>query len=425
MKSRCAWVVIVAATALLALSGCASVFVPPALVVSGPPKLAASDAPPSGPLVAAVNDFGLALLSAAAVGGGQDPGRNVVVSPVSVHAALSLTANGATGETLRQIREVLRLDAIDPGAANRQWASLLGQLDGRSREQVLSIANAMWGDERLTFKQPFIAADRDFFGAELSILDLQALGSLDIMNAWASRNTHGQIGQMVSKVSEDALLYIANAAYFQGDWIQPFEHMNTATGSFTRPEGTAIDVDMMHASRVMPYVENSMLQATRLFYQGGDTAFYIVLPRPGVAFESIVASLEGQGFEALRRDLSSQSGQERLLGLPRLATSFDADLAGALKAMGMPRAFDSDQAEFGDMADTHQPISIGSVGHQTKVTVDEAGTVAAAVTVVEMRYSGSTIPPRFIIDRPFLFALVDEKSGVLLFLGEINDPTMP
>jgi serine protease inhibitor len=140
-----------------------------------------------------------------------------------------------------------------------------------------------------------------------------------------------------------------------------------------------------------------------------------------------VKSLGGTGFSGLLRTLASGDETEVILGLPKLDTEFSTSLKKALAAMGMPRAFDDTRAEFSGMADLGVPIYISEIVHKTKVKVDEKGTEAAAATVVEMTPGsaavGFNMPPEIICDRPYLFAIIDEGSGAMLFLGAVGDPT--
>jgi serpin B len=250
------------------------------------------------------------------------------------------------------------------------------------------------------------------------------------INSWVSKNTHGMITKMIDKVPPNAILYLANAVYFKGQWVSPFQHEATAQQSFTRADGSKTQVQMMNAFEQLPYAENAALQATKLLYKGGDSAFYVMLPKPGVSLAVAAASLEGTGFSGLKSTMDSQPATQVTLGLPKLDTDFSTSLKRPLEALGMPLAFDANRAQFADMADMTTlpgPIYIDDVLHKTKVKVDEKGTVAAAATVVEMATGSaattSIVGPRIICDRSYLFAIVDEKTGTMLFLGEVNDPT--
>lgn len=406
----------------LGLSGCvtpASSGVTP--VKPGRPLLVAVDPGTDESLTVAVNDFGLDLLAATA----SRPDDNAILSPVSVHAALSMTANGATGETAKQMRRVLRTDSMTATETNAQWASLLARLGSRSSDQTLEIANALWARKDIAFEEPFMAADRDFFGAQVSTLDFEKDDVAGVINGWVKKNTRGKITRIVDEVPEQAILYLTNAVYFKGDWKSPFTREGTWRQSFTRADGSKTDVDMMNTAKFLPYVANATLRATRMPYRGDAAAFYVILPEPGVSLETAMKSLEGTGFSEMRRTMASEGATEVILGLPKLDAETAVSLAKPLAAMGMPSAFDSKTAEFAGMADLNVPIWIDEVAHATKVKVDEKGTEAAAATSAGMSAGAApepATPPEIICDRPYLFAIVDEESGAMLFLGVVNDP---
>jgi serpin B len=304
-------------------------------------------------------------------------------------------------------------------------ASLLGGLASRGSDQTLEIANSVWARKGIALKKSFIETDRDYFGAQVSTLDFAKDDVAGAINGWVSKNTHGMITSMVDQPPANAILYLANAVYFKGDWVTPFPHEGTRQEPFTRADGLTVDVDMMNTAERMPYFESETLQATRLPYKGSATAYYVMLPKPGSSLDAAMESLKGTGFAELRGAMTSRGATEVVLGLPKLDAESSADLREPLATMGMPRAFDQKLAEFSDMADPGMPIYIGDVLHKTKVKVDEEGTTAAAATVVGMVAGAAarfTEPPRIICDRPYAFAIVDEKSGVMLFLGAVNDP---
>jgi serine protease inhibitor len=336
-----------------------------------------------------------------------------------------MTANGADGETAEQMRRVLHVDSISAAESNEGWASLLGALGDRSSEQTLEIANSLWARKGIAFKRPFIDADRDYFGAQVSTLDFVKDDVPGTVNGWVSKNTHGMITKMIDQTPADAILYLANAVYFKGEWVSPFAHESTHKEPFSKANGSTVDVDMMHESGSMPYAENATVQATKLPYKGGDTAFYVLLPKAGVKTATALDGLKGAGFRDLRRAMASNGATTVILGLPKLDAEFSADLKQPLADLGMPRAFDDRRAQFSSMADLDVPIYIGRVLHKTKVKVDEKGTEAAAATVVEMLAGAApqrAEPKQIICDRPYVFAIVDEASGAMLFLGVVNDP---
>ncbi len=407
----------------LTVSGCAkppTVAVGTTVVAASAPSDSAAASVPASALASAIDGFGVDLLAKAASGAAGD----VVISPLSVDAALSMTANGATGQTASQMRDVLGTSGMSAADVNAEWASLLLQLASRSPSQTLEVANSLWARTGVAFKEPFLDADRGSFGARISVLDFAKDDVAGAINRWVSSSTHGMIPTIVDHVPPSAILYLADAVYFKGEWVSPFAHEATRKEPFTRADGTRTNVEMMHATGSMPYAQNACLRMTKLAYQGGDSAFYVMLPKPGVSMDAALESLKGTGFADLRAAASADT-TELALAMPTLDVDYSTELSAPLKALGMPSAFDPTAARFDDMAVIPGvTIYIGRVLHKTKVRVDEKGTEAAAATVVEMEDTAVLAPPptSIVCDRPYLFSIVDEKSGAMLFLGEVNDP---
>ena len=407
----------------LLLSACATPTVlGPTLVTDALPRKGDATAEASAELAQAINDFGVALLTTTP----SKPGENTVISPVSVHAALSMAANGATDETEEQMRAVLATDALGDRETNEQWAALLRRLNRPTSPQTLDVANALWGQKGVPFEQSFVDTDRDYFGAGFYTLDFTEDNVAGAVNEWVENQTRGMITKMVSNVHPDAVLYLANAVYFKGEWVEPFSEEATERSSFTRSDGSTVKVDMMSTAHQMHYAENGTLQATRLHYAGNETAFYVLLPKAGVSLDSATSSLGGRGFSALRESMAEQGRTEVVLQMPKLDTDFRKSIEEPLTRMGMTNAFDRDTAQFSGIANIAAPLCIGGVLHASKVIVDETGTEAAAATVIGYEAGAlakaPTEPKRIVCDRPYLFAIVDEASGAMLFLGAVNDP---
>jgi len=416
-RSRVSVLVAVLCAAVV-LSGCG----PRALETierQGAPRQETKSRPVTG-IVGAIDEFGFELLGRVS----DEASGNAVISPVSVHAVLAMTATGANGETADQMRRVLRTDAMTPDEANSQWGTLLQSLGKRDSAQTLHLANALWAREGIKFRQPFLDANRDHFGAQISTLDFENENVASAVNAWVSKATKGMIQGMLDEVDPNAVLILANAAYFKGDWADPFTKEATYRAPFTRGDGTKVDVDMMRTTTHLPYAQDEMVQATKLTYEGGDTALYVMLPKPGIALEAAREALGAGGFGQLRRALESTAPTEVSLELPKLDVEYSTDLVGPLAAMGMPLAFDSSEADFSKISAARN-VWLSRVSHATRIKVDEKGTEAAAATVAQAPASAApsmTMPPVMICDRPYAFAIVDEKSGVVLFLGAVNDP---
>ncbi|MDP2232387.1 MAG: serpin family protein, partial [Actinomycetota bacterium] len=385
---------------------------------AAPPAKGDPATPPDAALPDAVNDVGFELLGRIDSGDG-----NTVISPVSVAVALAMTANGADGTTLDEMRSVLGLDAMTELKSNESWANLIASLE-ETGTTTLTLANSLWADTGTEFKNSFLDADRDYFGAEVSTLDLQSPGAPGAINAWVGKNTRGKITKIVGDIPELAVMYLVNATYFKGAWADEFSEQATRSAKFWRSNDLALDVSMMERGGMMDYVETAQFQTVRLPYEGDSTAMYVILPAKGASVFDLVDSLDADQIRQLRGSLKGRSGTLRM---PKFTTRYERELSADFKALGIALAFAPESADFTRMADAEPgALYIAGVNHKTFLAIDEKGTEAAAVTSIEMGatgFEGSSAPPfTMVVDRPYLTLIVDERSGTVLFAGAIRDP---
>ncbi len=371
----------------------------------------------------AVNAFGLALYARIAA----DAPGNLVISPASIALALSMARAGARGQTAAEMDAVLHDLGTDAHAA---WLASLdsalnartGQfpdLSGTQRDVTLRIVNAPFAQRGLALEQPYLDALAGRFGAGLRLVDYVAASEAarQLINGWVSDQTEQRITELLSQGDIDVMtrLVLVNAIYLKAAWVTPFAEEATSTAPFTRPDGTTVDVPMMHGGGELPYAQGDGWRAVQLPYVGGKLAMLVIVPDDMAAFEG---SLDDQDLSAIVSGLDSH---EVILGLPKYGAESRVELGPVLAALGMPTAF-TDAADFSGMT-TQERLLISAVIHQANIDVDEKGTEAAAATAVVMR---ETAAPSDVVtltvDHPFLFALRDVDTGAVLFLGRITDP---
>jgi serpin B len=379
---------------------------------------------------AAVNAFGLDLMRSR-MARRETNSDNVVVSPLSVHAALSMTLQGARGQTAAEMQRTLHLSG-DANAAASTYSILLDALDGRSKDQTLSVANAIWVKKGLDVKRDFLNRNRVAFDSSVETLDFGRTDMVSVVNRWVAKQTRDMIPSIVTELDPHTVMLLANAVYFKAEWVQPFENELTQPRPFHVSATETVNVPTMHATVQLPVVEGAGFSATKLDYRGGDSAAYVILPAPERSLESVLGSLTAADFAALRARVDSAPATRTALALPKFDTTVGGGLNESLADMGMPTAFDRYKADFRDMATPPlgQNIWIGSVIHKARMKVDESGTEAAAATVVSMLCGAAPMqkqkpPIPFVCDRPFAIALIDTRSGAQLFLAAINDPRRP
>lgn len=416
---------LVAAVVALTLTafGCASARQPARSAVPAVPAapIAAPASPePSGLSgAAAVNAFGLDLMRARLASG--TASENVVLSPLSVHAALSMTLQGARGKTAAEMQRMLHLSG-DATAAASTYVMLLSALNDRSKAQTLTVANALWIDQNLQVKREFLNANRIGLGATAHTLDFRRDDVVGTVNKWVADNTNGMIKELIDRVDPDAVLLLTDAVYFKARWTREFDSRETHAQSFHPESEKPVTVPMMHATEPLPVVRTTTFSATKLEYFGGDSAAYVILPDKAHHLDDVVSGLTPTDFATLRERLDSAPLTETTLALPKFDTTVGGEIGPTLQTMGMPTAFDPLKADFSGMATGR--LSIDSVIHKARLKVNESGTEAAAATEVGMRKGYAPVdPPNFTCDRPFAFAIVDTKTGALLFLSAIRNPT--
>jgi serine protease inhibitor len=364
-------------------------------------------------LTAAQNAFGFRLFRELA----KPPQHNVFVSPTSIALALSMTYNGASGETQEAMASVLELRDMSVEEIKRESAMLLSILNDVEPEIELSVANSLWMRYPERVLPPFQQRSRQYFQAELH----DYAGVPDSINAWVSQQTRGRISHIVGReiLDEEARAVLVNAIYFRGRWTDVFESRDTHEAPFTRLNGGRETCWMMSQHGGYAYHECSQFQAIRLPYGDQNLSMLVFLPHKRVRYAEFLAEFTLENWKAWRERLRYQKGT---ICLPRFRCEYTQDLSSVLTQMGMGIAFDRNRADFSQLC---PEFFIGQVRHKTFVDVKEEGTEAAAVTAIGMSGSANVKPePHFVmvVDRPFVCAIVDERTEAILFLGAIVEP---
>lgn len=371
---------------------------------------------------AATGAFGLDLLRT------QGPG-NLVLSPDSIAAALAMTGTGGVGRTAEEIAHTLHLKGPIALASvgDLQRAIIAGQAAaaaGDPEPPTLEIANGLFLQQGLPFEPAFLSGALQRFGAAPETVDFvgNPTGARDAINGWVSEHTKGLIPQILDSLPEGMALALANAIYLDADWEHPFEQRDTRPGAFHEAAGTAT-VDFMHQTESLRYGPGPGYRAVELPYRSSTLSLLVMLP-VRQQLGALQHRLDGSSLTRIARSLSPRSV---ILSLPRFHLNIDVELADTLKTLGMPTAF-SEVANFSRIT-TAAPLKVAFVRHVADFTVDEAGTIAAAATVVgAVQMSGPGVPRdavTFNANRPFLFFLRDERTGAVLFAGRLTDPPPP
>jgi serine protease inhibitor len=363
-------------------------------------------------IVTADNTFGLNLFQNLYSG---TPG-NVAIAPISVAMALQIVYNGAGGATQQGMAQTLQLGSLSTQDLNSDNAALQGSLLNPDPQVNLTIANSLWMHlDTNSVPAAFTQMDQMYYGATVGDL----AGAPANVNSWVSTETDGLITNILPNANYTAVVaVIANVIYFKGQWSTAFDPSQTAPAPFTLGDGTQVSVPMMHQSATYGYLQGANFQAVRIPYGQGRFSMLVVMPNAGTSLESFVAGLTPDMLSGWVAQLQTGLGN---LSMPKFTATFGASLVQPLTTLGMQAAFCSDaQASFPGLG----LVCIQDVEHKTVVEVDESGTVAAGATTVTVMPTAVELPLfTLTLDQPFLYAIRDDKTGELLFIGTMTNPS--
>jgi serine protease inhibitor len=353
---------------------------------------------------------------------------NLFFSPYSISTSLAMTWAGARGDTQTQMARVLHF----PGQ-EREVHAPFGEIQrrlndlGKSQGIELSVANGLWAQEDRHFLPAFLNLARGEYQANISSADFQtkAPAVREEINRWVAQKTRDKIQDILPPGSVNHLtrLVLANAIYFKGQWAHAYAKSETASKPFHLSSAREIVVPLMHRLDSFRYTENSEFQAVELPYKNDQLAMVVLLPRQVDGCGQLESRLD---TVLLARSLSELKPQKVEVFLPRFKLESRFDLKQTLAKMGMPDAF-GPKADFSGMDGTRL-LNISDVFHKAWGEVNEEGTEAAAATAVVVLEKMAVAkppppPPVFRADHPFLFLIRDTRSGTLLFLGRMVDPS--
>ena len=338
-------------------------------------------------------------------------GGDTLISPVSVLAALAMAEAGARGDTLAQMEDTLGTDA---GTLRAALAAYMNSVEGTEAK----IANAVWfnDDGRFEPDQDFLAECASFAGADVFARTFDGAALREI-NSWVSEHTDGMIEDILDEIPQDAVMYLVNALAFEADWAEQYREHQLVDGVFHAPDGDK-DVQMMYGEE-QTYLSGEGFTGFMKPYEGGRYAFAALLPDEDTGLDGLVASLTG---ETLSTALAGAESTAVETAMPAFSSEYDAELSETLKSMGMTDAFDGSLADLTGMGSSSMGnLYINRVLHRTFIDVTPLGTRAGAATVVEVNAEGDMlVEKRVILDRPFVYMIVDTEYNIPLFIGAVT-----
>jgi len=359
---------------------------------------------------------------------GKMKNRSIVCSPLSITYVLSMVNDGATGTTEQELEQTLGFHKGGIQAVNDYCKNLIDNLPHVDEKVQLNIANAIFVNDKYQLKKLFQQDMANYFDAKAEALDFSSPSTLDRINGWCDEKTRGMIPTILERVEPRTVSYLLNAIYFKADWASMFEKNETREEVFTTPDGET-RVPLMHQNVYMNYLRNDQYAAVSIPYGNGQWMMTVMLPEDGKTTDDVISSLAASGWSTdfLKNPLREARRYAVDLKLPRFETAFDTDDAGGLiellKGMGIRRAFDGNSAEIPNMCENGD-LYISMMKQKAKIKVNEEGSEAAAVTIAGLNFLSAVAdtqePPKatFHANRPFVYVIHEQSSGVILFVGK-------
>jgi serpin B len=344
---------------------------------------------------------------------------NLFLSPFSISTALAMTYAGARGNTEREMAKALHF-TLPQADLHAVFAHLQVALEKAQREDEvqLAVANSLWPRQGLSLRPTFIQLMERDYRTTLTPLDFgQPEPARQTINRWVEEKTRDRIKELIAPrvLSPDTVLVLANAIYFKGRWLEPFDPKQTRSAPFHLSATRTVNAPTMHQTARFGYTSVEEVDLLELRYRGEKVSMVVIVPKAVDGLAAVEAELTAAKLVAWIARISDPG--RVIVALPKFETTTALSVREPLIALGMRDAFH--HADFSGMFESAGPY-ISEAVHQAFVSVDEAGTEAAAATAVIIQ---SSMPPTVQVNRPFLFLIRDRTTGSILFLGRIMDPT--
>ena len=340
------------------------------------------------------------------------PETNLFLSPMSVSMLTSMLANGAEGVTYSEIVKAIGMDGFTIDQVNDCYTTLVAALLKADKSVAISLANSIWAAQGLDVLTSFKKQMTSVYKADVEVVDFGAPATLNTINGWCSTKTSGLIPKMFEDLDPQIQMILINALYFKGNWTVQFPKDQTGQAPFTTVTGAATTAEFMHVvSEKITGYQDGEVTVVRMPYGNGAFEMEAIMP----AAKDFYAFLNGLTIEKLAQ-WDAVNTQKINLSFPKFKAEFDTDkqLVPIMQRLGMNKAFTT-LAEFGKMSTSN--LYVSDMRQKTFVSVDEAGTEAAAVTVAEMRKNSDPSEDVMTFNRPFLYLIREKSTGVILFAG--------
>ncbi len=373
-------------------------------------------------LIQANNIFGLNLFKE--VIGQEENDKNIFISPLSVSLALAMTYNGSDGLTKEAFKSTLGFEGLESQDINESFKQLVETLLTLDEKVILNIANSIWPNEGFEVLQEFIDLNYKYYNAEVNKLNFADPQAVNIINGWIAEKTNNKIQKALDGIPPDAVLYLINAIYFKGIWQYEFDEEHTRDKTFYLEDGSQPEVPTMIQEKSFYYTKNDLFEAIELPYGNGNYSMIIILPDYEKTTEDVVSEINEENW---KQWLNSFKLKDKIqVELPKFKFIYGTkELNNELINLGLGIAF-GPGADFTKI-NPYGGIFISRVLHKSFVEVNEEGTEAAAVTIVEVVAISALPGPEkiyFKVNRPFIFVIKEKQTNAILFMGRVMKPVI-
>ena len=333
-------------------------------------------------------------------------GENIIVSPFSLNMALGMVANGTTPSAKSDCETYLGKTVEQFNKDSLQW------MEKAKKDDAISLANGVWYEKGYKVKEAFKNAVENNYLATVKETGMDQ-NTIDEVNQWASDNTDGMIKRVIKEIQPRTVAILSNALLFKGNWTDKFYEGATEKEDFTDAKGVRKKVDMMHSTE-HAYYENDYARAFEKTYENGRYSFIGILPKEQGDF-----SLQNLDIEGLLKTRTTQYGVK--IGLPKFSYEWNNSLNDTLMKTPLKSVYDMAANPLGEMLYTADPIYVSDIRQSCKISVDEKGTVAAAVTTVIVK-DGAMFTKEYKtinMNRPFGYLIKDNTTNEVLFMGKV------
>jgi len=351
---------------------------------------------------------------------------NLFFSPESISTAFAMAYAGARGSTASQMAKTLHF-TLPPDSLHPAMGALLASLNAEHPGYQLYVADALWAEKDFPFLDAYLKLTSSDYGAGFNRVDFKAApeAARQTINQWVEQKTENKIKDLIPPraITPATRLVLTNAIYFKGDWETKFDKAQTQDEDFHLDAAQTVKAPLMHIESKFGYFSGGTFQALSIPYKTSELSLVVLLPNDTTGLPALEQSLTAANVKQWLNQLNSV--RKVILTLPKFKMTNQFELSNALGSLGMTQAFQPGNADFSGMTGKRD-FWISSAIHKAFIDVNEEGTEAAAATAIVMRSNAAArdqVPIVFRADRPFVFLIRDNRSGAILFLGRVTNPT--